>query len=510
MRVQRIPSAGPEREALRMKGQFWTPDWVADAMAAYVLGNASDHLFDPAVGAGALFHAAKRYAARLHKTVALLGTEIDEEVVMQARKNGLSDDDLARIEVRDFALNPPAARYKAIAANPPYIRHHRLSGHTKTALQQFGKRLLGKPLDGRAGLHVYFLLRALILLEPQGRLAFIMPADTCEGVFANALWRWITERFRLDAVITFSPGASPFPNVDTNAVIFCIENSPPATHLCWAKVELADRHALTNWVASGFADSDGRMLAVNVRDLVEALETGLSRPPRAAAPAGATLGDFATVMRGVATGANEFFFLTISQAQALCIPDEFLIPAVGRTRDVSGEELTDATMKELAQKGRPTLLFSPDGRPQDCFSQPVHDYLKQGEAMGIHQRTLIATRRPWYKMETRAAPPFLFAYLGRRNARFIRNAAGVIPLTGFLCIYPRLDSASATESLWRVLKHPDTINNLRLVGKSYGSGAIKVEPRALERLPIPSQVLIEAGLGTQPKHTQFAFTFDGA
>ena len=47
-----------EREALRVKGQFWTPDRVADAMAAYVLGNGADHLFDPAVGAGALFQAA--------------------------------------------------------------------------------------------------------------------------------------------------------------------------------------------------------------------------------------------------------------------------------------------------------------------------------------------------------------------------------------------------------------------------------------------------------------------
>jgi adenine-specific DNA-methyltransferase len=510
MKPQRIPSSWLERESLRVKGQFWTPDWVADAMAAYVLASGADHLLDPAVGAGALFIAAKRIAAQSRRTVALHGNEIDAQAIMQARQNGLSDDDLANLEMRDFVLDPPARRFKAIAANPPYIRHHRLPPDAKAALQKFGKSLIGKPLDGRAGLHIYFLLRALSLLEAGGRLAFIMPADTCEGVFAQTLWHWITQQFRLDAVITFSAAAAPFPNVDTNAIIFLIENSPPLTRFQWAQVDLADRHVLTDWVASAFAKSEGSALTVHERDLNEALATGLSRPPAEAPHEGAMLGEFATVMRGIATGANEFFFLTTIQAQTLHIPDEYLIPAVGRTRDVTSEEVTAATISELERKGRPTLLFAPDGRPLHLFPRPVRDYLNQGETSGIHKRTLIATRRPWYKMESRSAPPFLFAYLGRRNARFIRNTARAIPLTGFLCIYPRLSDAANTERLWHVLKHPDTTANLRLVGKSYGSGAIKVEPRALERLPIPPHVLTAAGLMSLHNGEQLPLLFEEA
>jgi adenine-specific DNA-methyltransferase len=82
-------------------------------------------------------------------------------------------------------------------------------------------------LDGRAGLHIYFLIRALTLLQENGRLAFIMPADTCEGKFANDLWRWILANFTLDAVIVFTPSASPFPKVDTNPLIFFIRKARP-------------------------------------------------------------------------------------------------------------------------------------------------------------------------------------------------------------------------------------------------------------------------------------------
>ena len=98
-------------------------------------------------------------------------------------------------------------------------------------------------------------------------------------------------------------------------------------------------------------------------------------------------------------------------------------------------------------------------------------------------------------MERRTPPPLLFAYLGRRNSRFVRNRAGVVPLTCFLCVYPHPQVGDRVDSLWRVLNAPETIRNLRLVGKSYGGGAIKVEPRNLERLPIPDHLAVSVANG---------------
>src|SRR5213078_2383428 len=123
-------------------------------------------------------------------------------------------------QITDFVLSPPSNHYYAIVANPPYIRHHRLSPSVKARLKALSAHILGTNLDGRAGLHIYFLIRALQLLKEGGRLAFIMPADTCEGIFAPTLWKWITTNYNLEAVVTFMPGASPFPNVDTNPLIF--------------------------------------------------------------------------------------------------------------------------------------------------------------------------------------------------------------------------------------------------------------------------------------------------
>ena len=105
-------------------------------------------------------------------------------------------------------------------------------------------------------------------------------------------------------------------------------------------------------------------------------------------------------------------------------------------------------------------------------------------------------------MEKREIPPLLFTYLGRRSTRFIKNEAGVLPLTGFLCVYPIYQDKDFVDKLWQALNHPDTLENLKLVGKSYGSGAIKVEPGNLAKLPIPTHVVELFGLKRPYKTTE--------
>ena len=491
---QKLPTDWNEREVLRDKGQFWTPAWVAEAMVEYVLADGAETIFDPAVGEGAFFRAAKRYAQTQNRLLTLRGTEIDADALTQARESGLNDADLAGVQIRDFALNPPPEQFAALAANPPYIRHHRLSAEAKVHLKKFSAELLGKPLDGRAGFHIYFFLRALQKLEAGGRLTFILPADSCEGKFAPLLWNWITRNFCLDAVITFAPSASPFPGVDTNALVFCIRNAPPSESFQWAKVNRADANGLQDWIAAKMPMQENDALTAETRRIKEGITTGLSRPYRTKTFDELRLGDFFDVMRGIATGGNEFFFLTQAQAAELQLSEEWLRPAVGRTRDVECDVITLETLAELDCKGRPTLLFTPDGRPMSEFPPVIQDYLRIGEAKGLPQRALIQQRKPWYRMERRRVPPFLFAYLGRRNVRFIRNAAGVLPLTGFLCLYPRTEDPETLARLWRLLQRPETTANLARVGKSYGDGAIKVEPRALESLPLPAALVAEMGL----------------
>ncbi len=492
-RHQALPRSGSGREVLRTKGQFWTPDWVAEFMVAYVLQDKPKQLLDPALGEGVFFRAARRYAETHRFELTLFGREIDPDIVVRARHSGLSAADLRHVEIRDFVLDPPSAKFPAIVANPPYIRHHRLSPLQKATLRDFARTATGRHIDGRAGLHVYFLIRALQTLSPGGRLCYIVSADICEGVFADALWQWIASRYRLEAVISFAPDATPFPEVDTNALVFCIQNEEPGRHLEWVKCQRRDYDELVS-LLSGNRRKEYQTIEVHQRAVTEALSTGLSRPPSQSLTNRYTLGDFATVMRGIVTGDNDFFFMTLKRAKELGIPESLLVKAVGRMRDVEGEYFSPDDIERLEAIGRPTRILYLNGLSFDQLPPTVYAYMKEGERRGIDKKVLIQRRKPWYRMETRKSPPIMFAYLGRRNARFIRNHADVVPLTCLLCVYPRQADVEFVDCLWKVLSHPQTIGNLRKVGKSYGGEAIKVEPRALERLPLPDEVVRETGI----------------
>ncbi len=282
-------------------------------------------------------------------------------------------------------------------------------------------------------------------------------------------------------------------------MVFLISNQPPSKHIQWFRVHERDGSAITR-ALRGQSTGNGNTGAATCheRELAEALATGLSRPPRAAASHGIPLSHFARVVRGIATGANDFFFLTREQIAELGLDARYFVRAIGRTRDCRGDTLGTETLDELEAQARPTWLLNLDATPKDRLPTRLRCYLEAGEQEKLHERALIQSRRPWYKMEQRTPPPILFAYLGRRDCRFILNKAGVVPLTGFLCVYPWDSRPDAVRRLWRALNHPATLQNLAFAGKSCGGGALKVEPRQLDNLEIPLSVLEHVGLKSPP------------
>lgn len=213
---QKLPASGDARELLRVKGQFWTPPWLATVMARWVVQDGPQVLFDPAVGPGTFFAAARDlgFAGAFH------GHELHANAFADSWKLGLTPDDFRQVRMTDFISAPLQPQYPAIISNPPYIRHHRLGEARKLELKQLALNHLGFSLDGRVGLHVFFLLKCLAQLAPSGRLAFLLPADVCEGISSSAFWNRICRQFRLVAAMTFSDPAAPFPAVDTNAMVF--------------------------------------------------------------------------------------------------------------------------------------------------------------------------------------------------------------------------------------------------------------------------------------------------
>jgi hypothetical protein len=216
----------------------------------------------------------------------------------------------------------------------------------------------------------------------------------------------------------------------------------------------------------------------------------MTREQMAPAADGLPFITIATSLRGIATGSNDFFLMTRSQIEIRQLDLQHFVRTVARVRDVNSDILTLRDLDKLDFEGRPTFLLSLDRASK--ITKPLKRYLELGVEQGVSEGVLVQSRSSWYHMEKREPVPILFCYLGRRNQRFIHTKCDVRPTTGFLCVYPK--EGIKANLLHKALNHGSTLEQLALVGKSYGDGAIKVEPGGLRKLIVPHEALDFAGI----------------
>ena len=484
----------PALNDVRTKGQVWTPRWVADGMAKLLLADLATEvsILDPALGPGVLLAACRDMMPTKIKAYAF---EIDNSVLSEAHGSTSFDSrELEKLEISNFLDNESTQKYDLIISNPPYLRHHKIPSDEKEKYAALARETLNVKIDGRAGLHVYFLIKALEMLGENGKLVFILPADTFEGIFSQALWTAVTSRYHVQYVVSFKEEVAAFPGVDTNAVIIRISNTKSNQKTCFAEWAGRDPDNFGSAIRSLFNGLNGPSedLGLNVfeAETMEAVKRGFTRSQNIPLTAGIKLAEFAKIVRGIATGANDFFLFDSERIKNIPIDSNFFVRTVARVRDVPGPELRDIDLDRLDEDGRPTYLLSMRG--DEPLSGVIKEYLDFGIKTGVSEGSLVSARGIWYRMEQREPPPILFAYLGRRNIRFIRNFTSARPLTGFLCVYA-LNQVDP-DVLCAALNDERTINELKRVGKSYGGGALKVEPGGLRNLIIPNDVVDEFGL----------------
>ena len=443
-------------------GQVWTPEDVADAMATWC-ARPGRLCVDPAAGSGRLLDAAARRTA-------VWGVELDDEC--PPHNHPLTRGDFLDSVI--LASFPPNCDW---ICNPPYIRHSLIDPAKKGALHTSTKKD-GLELRGTVGLHAFFVHAIVRRLRNGDRAALLLPSDLFEGVSASGLLSWVVSQCSLVAVAMLEHASGVFGNLDTRGMLLLLEGrSKGIIHspvVAWTSVGTLERPLLRKWIENGFT---GEVMTTTKRTLEDLIRqpTSIRRACISCIP----LGNLASVTRGIVAAHAPWALMNSAAARERGIPKSALRRIIRRSGDVSRNmPLTDEALDILDAEGIPTFLFSPS--PEHLEYAGVRAWIQEGESAGLPLKPSLINRNPWWKAERRRTPPWLFSYFGGEFGRFVKNESNAAPLTGHLCVYPH---SGHEEALERMLSHPYACENLRLVGKCYGK-SIKVEPRALERLPL--------------------------
>jgi adenine-specific DNA-methyltransferase len=447
-------------------------------------------VLEPSCGEAAFLLAA---ASRLNdlakldagKVSRLDGIEIHPESAQAAaallKEAGVS----ASIRTGDFFEIEPIASYDAVLGNPPYIRYQDFSGEPRARAREAALRA-GVPLTALASSWAAFPVHAKLFLKPGGRLALVLPAELLTVNYAAGVRRLLMEKFARVGLVLFEERV--FPGVLEEVVLLMADGygQGPTDHCRIHQVR-------------------------NANDLSSVIAPRLWRPdqpdskwtpslmPAAALSAYADLSasenfsqleTWGDTTLGMVTGNNRYFALNPLQVTKLRLkPSDLIRLSPPGSRHLRGLSFTQAALAELGKAGSATWLFRPVAEP----SQAALEYIAVGEAAKVHLAYKCKVRQPWWR--TPLVPPadILLTYMNADTPRLSTNKARVHHLNSVHGIYLK----SAVRSLGLDLLPIASLNAMTLVGaemvgRAYGGGMLKLEPREADRLPVPSPALIEA------------------
>jgi adenine-specific DNA-methyltransferase len=469
-------------------GQFATPPTLADEIIRYGVNllpaDRAVRFLDPAVGTGA-FYSALRSVLPNRRIAGAVGFEIDPHYGSPAAALWSSSGLAYRIE--DFTRAPATACCNLLICNPPYVRHHHLGNADKARLRQRSQAASGVKLSGLSGLYCFFLGVSHGWMEAGAVAGWLVPSEFMDVNYGQALKRYLLDRVTLLHVHRFDPHDTQFSDALVSSAVVWLRNTPaPEDHS-------------VRFTFGGSLEDPRVSRSVAAEHLAH--EAKWTRFPVAAVrrkTAVATLADFFRINRGLATGDNRYFILSLEQIAARGLALEVFRPILPSPRYLPTDVI------DAHDDGRPRLerqLFLLDTKLDEAQIAErfptLSAYLREGRDRGLHARYLCRHRSPWYSQERRPPAPIVCTYLGRDSPsrrhpfRFILNRSMATAANVYLLMYPTPLLAGALASdptlidrVWDALNHL-TAEELCGEGRVYGGGLHKLEPRELANVPVP-------------------------
>jgi adenine-specific DNA-methyltransferase len=468
-------------------GQFSTPFPLAREIVAqtqnYLCAETISFL-EPAVGSGVFFSALSAVASRPVEKAT--GVEIDKEYAQVAQDTWghlytVIHDDFLKVSTHSEIED----QFNCLCANPPYVRHHHMTGELKRELQQRVERELGIQVSGLSGLYVYFILLAHRLLAEGAVASWLIPSEFMCVNYGQALREYLLRHVTLLQVHRFRPDDVQFNDALVSSCVITYQKRKPKAPYTFI---FSSGGSLCEPATEQNISSDDPSLTHKWNtDTIGVAQNESS----------VRIGDLFEIKRGIATGANGFFVIGKEIVKKYDIPRKFLKSLLPGPRYLKSDVVTDAGNGEPAVE-RTRYLLDCDLPPEELHkSHPgLWSYIQEGIARGISDCYICSHRKLWYLQEQREPPLFLTTYMGRSSAknsnpfRFILNRSDAIATNVYIYLYPRpflkklLDvNTGRAESLHQMLNRL-TPKNLIQNGRTYGGGLHKLEPKELAGMPL--------------------------
>lgn len=472
-------------ETRKARGAFYTPPAIAEFLVNWAVRSGSDSVLEPSCGEAAFLSSAIDRLRSLTLFLAddqLVGVDIHTEALANAGAIIAAAGVPAQLFVSDFFAFQSERKFDAVVGNPPYVRYQAFTGPTRTLALEAALRQ-GVRLAGLANSWAAFVVHAASFLKSSGRLALVLPAELLSVNYAAPVRRFLMERFANVRLVLFDERV--FPGVMEEVVLLLAEGQGPTAHC-----EVVQAKNLENlyglepqaWRPN---DSEDKWTAGMLPAAAEVIYSRVLSE-----------GTFETLQKwgetdlGMVTGNNRYFALSAQKVKELKLTQSELtrICPAG-SRHLRGLNFTERAWEEMLGDGHAGYLFDPKDDPSSASLA----YIEQGKKAGVHKAYKCRMRSPWWSVPQVAVPDAFLTYMNHDTPRLVTNRAELKYVNSIHGVTFAADRrAFAMDLLPMAMLNSVTLLGAEIVGRAYGGGLLKIEPKEADRLPVPSLALVQA------------------
>ena len=502
------PSSVPTGKRAKALGAYYTPEKAVDFMIRWatktlaIEGKAGFKIIDPSFGNGQFLKASAAHATIAKPEDQIFGIELDTETfrasldllqryrinVVNLYNNDFFSSDLF-FEKR---LGKKTEAFDAVVGNPPFIRYQNFKGKAhalKRALEH------GVKLPGHASSWAPFLVHAVSLVKPGGRLAMVVPAELSYAAYAKNVLDYLLRQFEHLSILTFQKRL--FPKLGEDTYIVLGENRGFQTS-CFRLIDVEEESEL-----EAFADdfeAIGKVKRLENRDLISLKErkTKLTEyllpndvrslyddTKKSAETESAVkkLGSVAKVGIGYVTGNNGFFHPAQETINAFGIPASYLAPCIRRSNLLQGLFVSQADWENEAESEK-WLLKIDAVENFETLPRGLRDYLATASKKEVRDRFKVKNRKPWYAVPHIKSGDAFLTCMSNEAPRLVHNTLG-LPAPNSLHIvnleenlYGSIDIKLLLVAWYTSL----TFLSAEIEGHSLGGGMLKLEPSEAKKV----------------------------
>ncbi len=489
----------------KLRGGYYTPDPIAQFLARWSVRAETDEVLEPSCGDGILLGAAARRLLTLGaspKDVArqVQGIELYESeaalTCMRLERMGVPNDKAVSVgdffDLDEHLWGIDGRLFDTVIGNPPFLRYHNFPEEQRKRAFRI-MHTAGLNPSRLTNSWVAFLIAASLRLKPDGRLAMVIPAELLQVKYAEETRAFLARHYGAITIITFR--RLIFESIQQEVVLLLAEKTPDiesgidvielgdAGDLADYEVKLRGRchlksidHAAEKWTKY-YLDKD---------------EIALLRETKRH-PQLKRIGQLGSIDIGVVTGNNRFFVLNEERLLKLGLAQHAL-PLVGRTSQLPGLTFTKREWLANRNAGISCHLLNLPDVPFSKLPRAAQNYLRHGEANGVHAGFKCSIRGRWHVVPTLWSPDaFLFRQIHEYPKLVVNRSEATCTDTihRFRCYNPRF-----TKQLTLAFLNSLTFAFAEVIGRSYGGGVLELQPNEAELLPIPFFADVDLDLKT--------------